>query len=319
MASNKSRVSIGLPVFNGEKYLGQAIDSILSQTYEDFELVISDNASTDKTREICREYAKRDGRISYYRSERNFGAPWNFNRVVKLSSGVYFKWAAHDDVLAPEYLQKCVRVLDDDASVVLCHSKTGRIDENGNLVGNYDDKTLSRISSWKPHERFGDMISVQNTCWAVMGLVRADSFRKTPLHGNYIDADRNLLAEISLMGRICEIQEHLFFRRDHPQAYTNRYYSKAVIVRDYRNQLAWWTGNSRNALIFLPHWKNCLEYIKSVRRVQLKCSERWFCYREIGRWILRDGWELMKWDLVNAFKLWRIRLNCEQSEKGAAE
>jgi len=253
MVNAKPCVSLGLPVFNGEKYLKQVLDSILAQTYLDFELTISDNASIDKTQHICLKYAAKDNRIRYYRNKENIGASKNFNRVFLLSSGEYFKWCAHDDVLAPEYLQKCVRVLDNDSSIILCHSKTARIDEKGVVVGDYDDMTLNKITSWKPHERFGDLISQHNSCWAIMGVVRASSLRKTPLHGDYLDEDRNLLAEIGLMGRIYEIPEHLFFRRDHPQAYTRTYYSKNVIARDYRNQLAWWRGNKRRTQIVLPH------------------------------------------------------------------
>ena len=256
---NRPRLSIGLPVFNGEKYLKEAINSILGQTYSDFEFVISDNASTDRTQQICQEYAAKDLRIRYYRNEKNVGAPKNFNRVFELSSGEYFKWAAYDDVYAPEFLQKCVNVLDDDSSVVLCHSKTSRIDENGLLLGNYDNRTLERISSWKPHERFGDLITMRNTCWTIFGVVRASSFRKTPLHGSYIGADRNLLAEIGLMGRIIEIPEHLFFRRDHPEAYTRRFCENkfAISVDNFAEQMAWW---SRDDWTSFPNWKNCTEF-----------------------------------------------------------
>ena len=90
--NNRSRVSIGLPVYNGEKYLEQALISILSQTYTDFELIISDNASTDRTQAICREYAAKDPRIRYYCNEENLGAAPNHNRVFELASGEYFKW-----------------------------------------------------------------------------------------------------------------------------------------------------------------------------------------------------------------------------------
>ena len=315
MVGKKPCVSIGFPVFNGENYIRQAIDSILAQTYEDFELVISDNASTDKTQQICREYAKRDCRISYHRSERNFGATWNFNRVFKLTSGVYFKWAAHDDVLGPAFLQKCVNVLDNDPNVVLCHSKTGRIDEHGTLVGNYDDMKLDRINSMKPQERFADLMSGRNSCWVIFGVMRADSLRKTPLHGDYIGADRNLLAEIGLMGKIYEIPEYLFFRRSHVNAYTDRYYSNARIVRNYKAELGWWTGNQTMPLVNYPHWKMCLEFFKSVNRVPLKWSEKCSCYDKIGKWIIREGWRLMKWDLINRFKLWRIWLNSKHIER----
>jgi glycosyltransferase involved in cell wall biosynthesis len=215
-------VSIGLPVYNGEKYIGEALGSILAQTYQNFELIISDNASTDKTEQICRAYATRDSRIRFYRNRRNLGAYKNFNRVFELSSSEYFKWAAYDDLLAPEFLQKCVSVLEKDPCIVLCHSKTVRIDEHGKLVGSYEHKM--RIDSWKPHERFGDLIGIHNPCWPIFGVMRARVLRMTPLFGNYIATDRNLLAEISLVGRMYEIPEYLFFRRDHTDAYTHTYY-----------------------------------------------------------------------------------------------
>ena len=315
MVQNKPRLSIGLPVFNGEKYLRQALDSILVQTYKDFEIIISDNASTDKTEQICLEYLKKDDRIIYYRNKKNLGFPANYNQTFWLSRGEYFKWAAHDDVLAPEYLEKCIYVLDNDQTIVLCHSRVRQIDKNGVSVGNYDDKTLHRLGSFKPHERFADLISPRNQCWAIHAVVRSSCLKKTPLHGSYLDADRNLLAELGLIGRMYEIREHLFFRRDHPQSYTNIFYSKNIIP-DYRNQLVWWTGSRTKKLIVLPHVKNCIEFFNSVNRVPMKLSERLLCSREICRWILREGGrQWMKWDFVNEFLIWRIKLDYGHTDK----
>jgi len=291
LARDKPCVSIGMPVFNGEKYIEAALDSILAQTYTDFELIISDNASTDRTQQICRAYAAMDSRIRYYRNERNLGAPRNFNRVFELSRGKYFKWAAYDDVLAPEYLQKCVGVLDKDLSIVLCHSKTGRIDEQGVLVGTYDHKM--RIDLTKPHERFGDLISIMyNPCWPIFGVVRSSIFKMTPLHGDYKGADGNLLAEIGLYGRIYEVPEYLFFRRDHSQAYTQRYVHSEHV--NYRELMAWWASDS---WINFTVWKNCCEFFRSVRRVPLKWSERMLCYEQIFKWFMREGWRLMGKDV----------------------
>jgi len=290
LARDKPRVSIGMPVFNGEKYLEEALDSILAQTYTDFELIISDNASTDHTQQICRSYAAMDSRIRYYRNERNLGAPKNFNRVFELSSGEYFKWAAYDDVLAPEYIQKCVSVLDKDPSIVLCHSKTGRIDEHGTLVGIYDHKM--RIDSPKPHERFGDLISIHNPCWAIFGVIRTSILKKTPLHGDYRGADGNLLAEIGLFGRMYEIPEYLFLRRDHSQAYTRRFCGNQTFksIDDLHEHMAWWASDS---WINFTAWKNCFEFFRSLRRVPLKWSERMLCYKQIFRWFIIEGWRLM--------------------------
>ena len=301
LRSGKPRISIGMPVFNGEKYIREALDSILAQTYQDFELIISDNASTDGTRRICLEYAREDSRISYYRNEKNFGASRNFNRVFELSRGEYFKWAAHDDVHAPEFLEKCVRVLDRDSSVVLCHSKTARIDEHGTIVGTYDHKM--RTNSLKPHERFRDIINIHSPCWSIFGVMRADSLRMTPLFGNYIGTDRNILAEISLMGRIYEIPEYLFFRRDHKDAYTRRFYeqgprSDTHAAERYQEQAGWWTRTSQ---LNIANVKNSMEYFRSVRRVPLKWHERLLCYAQINSWFLREGWMLVGFDMESAF------------------
>jgi glycosyl transferase family 2 len=92
--------------------LGKSLDSILNQTFTDFELIISDNASTDRTGEIAKAYAKRNHRIRYYRSEKNMGPGWNIRRVYELATAKYFKWAAADDVLESEFLRRCVEILE---------------------------------------------------------------------------------------------------------------------------------------------------------------------------------------------------------------
>ena len=101
-------VSIGLPVYNGEAFLARALDSLLAQTFADFEIVVSDNASTDATAEICAAYAERDPRIRYHRHARNGGAAANYNFTVEMARGAYFKWMAHDDLVAPGFLQTCM-------------------------------------------------------------------------------------------------------------------------------------------------------------------------------------------------------------------
>src|SRR5262245_31427219 len=116
------RVSLGLPVYNGEGFLRQALDSILAQTFEDFELIISDNSSTDSTPAICHDYKAADARIRYLRNESNRGVAWNHNRVFALSTGEYFKWCAADDLIAPEYLSACLGRLEAEPDAVLCYS-----------------------------------------------------------------------------------------------------------------------------------------------------------------------------------------------------
>jgi glycosyltransferase involved in cell wall biosynthesis len=295
----KPRVSIGMPVYNGEKYLNAAVDSIIGQTFTDFELIISDNASTDKTPQICRAYAAKDNRVRYYRNEVNLGAPRNYNRTVRLSRGKYFKWAAADDVHKKEYLQKCVDVLENDASIVLCHSKTARINEQGVINGTYDHSM--RINSPSRYERFADLISIMsNPCWTVFGVMRKDVLERTPLHGDYRGADANLLAELSLYGRLYEVPEYLFLRRDHSEAYTRKFCAgnNFKAIKGVNQQIAWWSSGS---WINNTNWKNCQEFFKSVDRVPLTMSEKIRCYREIVKWFSREGWKLFGNDVEQYF------------------
>jgi glycosyltransferase involved in cell wall biosynthesis len=291
------RVSIGMPVFNGEKYLRESIESIIDQTYQNFELIISDNASTDRTQEICLEYSRKDNRISYYRNDKNLGGPKNYNRVFELSSAEYFKWAAYDDVLAPEFLRKCVNVLDSDPSIVVCHCKTGRIDQNGNFLGYYNQGLLKRIDSPKPHERFRDLIGLYYTTTPFHGLYRRSLFARSQLHGSYVGADRNLVAELSLMGRIYEIPECLFYWREHPDSYTSTFYgnNRKDTLDRLRAEAAWW---SKEDGTYFPHWNNCIEYFKSVNRVPLKLSERILCRIQILGWFMEEGRRFMAKDIM---------------------
>ena len=132
--SGAPRLSVGLPVYNGEIYLAQSIESLLGQTYEDFELIISDNASTDATADICRSYAKQDSRIRYVRQPRNIGLAPNHNFVFAESRGELFKWAASDDLYGRDLLQRCVEALDEHPEVVLAHAWEAAIDESGTVT-----------------------------------------------------------------------------------------------------------------------------------------------------------------------------------------
>jgi glycosyltransferase involved in cell wall biosynthesis len=197
------RVTIGLPVYNGDAFLAAAIDSLLAQTYRDFELIISDNASTDGTEAICRDRAARDPRIRYYRSAKNRGAMWNFNYVVELARGEYFKWAAHDDVHEPTYVERCVEVLDRDPGVVLACTKLVDIDEN-NVRKPVEVPDLAWDAA-RPNVRFRALANPHHRCESVFGVIRASVLRKTMLISDYAGCDRVLLSQIALAGRFHEV------------------------------------------------------------------------------------------------------------------
>lgn len=210
------RVSIGMPVYNGERYIAETLDSLLGQTFEDYELIICDNASTDHTEQICRAYADKDQRIRYTRNAENLGAAKNYRRTLELSSGEYFRWANCDDLFAPEGLGRCVAVLDQDRSVALTYPKTKLIDERGHVISEYEDRLDLR--STKASERFAQIISTVGLVNIIYGLMRADILRQTGLLRNFDGGDIPLLAELALYGKFWEIPEFLFYRRIHPGA-----------------------------------------------------------------------------------------------------
>ncbi|HZW05053.1 MAG TPA: glycosyltransferase family 2 protein, partial [Anaerolineaceae bacterium] len=249
------RLSIGLPVFNGEMYLHQALESLLNQTYRDFELIIVDNASTDATGALCKEYAARDPRVRYVRQPENVGAAENFNAAYRLGQGELFKWAAHDDTLAPDFLEKCIAVLDANPDVVLAYSRVAQIDPQGNVSGSYDYPM--RVSAADPLVRFQDLVLTNHFCVAVFGVIRRAVLEKTPLIAKYVGSDRVLLAELALHGRLFEVPEYLFFRRDHPDTSGRRFTM-------YR-RLAWFDPKQKGRLYY-PYWRLGAEFFLTARR-----------------------------------------------------
>jgi glycosyltransferase involved in cell wall biosynthesis len=223
-------VSVGVPVYNGERYIGEALDCLLSQTFKDLEVIVSDNASTDGTAAIVRRYAERDPRVKYHRNPTNIGAQPNYNRTFDFVTGKYFKWHACDDLCAPTYLEKCVAVLEADPSAVLCQSRTVLIDGDGEPL--VFDPALQLFTNRKktfgihgpdehfadsddPIVRFRDALLRTVSCQYVMALARTDVMRKTGLLASYYAADRAFLIEMAVRGRFREVPEPLFYNRMH--------------------------------------------------------------------------------------------------------
>jgi glycosyltransferase involved in cell wall biosynthesis len=261
--SKNPRVSIGLPVYNGEEFIAEALDALLCQSFTDFEIIVCDNASADRTVEISEAFAARDSRIRVYRSEKNLGSAWNFNRAFSLATGEYFKWAAADDVCAPEYLSRCVETLDRNPAAVLAYPKTRIIDERGNVLREYEDGMDLRCS--KPSCRFRTAMHAIGECNGIFGLIRADVLRKTSLMGNYVAADRVLLVELSLYGQFHEIPEHLFLRRQHP--------GSSSVRRGLRNQQQFFDPATLGN-IFMYHWKHLSRYWAVAHKAPLRPSEK---------------------------------------------
>ena len=227
-----ARVTVGMPVHNGERFIAEHLRAFLDQTFEDFELVVGDNDSTDRTREICLDFAALDPRIRYVRRDRNLGAAANVNLLAKEAKSEYFKLAAHDDLHAPRHLEACIQALDADSSIVLSHTGVRFIDENGDPLPPVPsrpdrfidfsgrswgmDQPSRRMSSWTAWERYHDLIHNTVLAGEIWGVIRRADLMRTRLLRPYFGSDRPMLAELALAGRFLHIPEALFALRLHP-------------------------------------------------------------------------------------------------------
>jgi hypothetical protein len=263
-----TRVSVGIPVYNGEKYLAETLDSLLAQSLQEFEIVISDDASTDRTPEICRCYEAKDPRIRYSRNARNIGGAPNFNRVVKLSRAPLFHGGACDAFYEPSFLARCVDALERDPDVVLSHTRTKLIGDEGELLlfgrkpAGYVDRyghlkgTSGAVmrpqpshigQSANPETRFREVLWCMGWPLPLSGVIRKKTLLKISRYGKYSGFDKALLAELALQGRFHEVDQELFARRVHhgctryktprvraPHESTgSRGISQVLVLRDY--------------------------------------------------------------------------------------
>jgi glycosyltransferase involved in cell wall biosynthesis len=268
-------VSVGMPVFNGETYLEVAISSVLAQTFDDLELIICDNASTDRTAEICQDYAARDSRIRYFRNPHNLGAAPNYNLAFSHARGRYFKWLAHDDRMTPSYLAKTARVLDERTDAVLCNSVVSYIDQNGAAIGLYNTG-LALADSQSAAARFAWMVLRSHSCVDFFGLIRRETLLTSLLHGSFHGADRALLAQLAIRGRLIQLPAPLVEMREHPNRYTR------TNVRS-GDRAAWHDASKRGKLSF-PTWRLYAEYLQMVRKERMLPNERAGCYGALARW-----------------------------------
>jgi len=269
------KVSIGMPVYNGERFLAETLDSLLAQSFEDFELIICDNASEDRTEEICSEYASRDRRIRYSRNTENVGAANNYRLALELSVGEYFRWANCDDLFAPEGLQRCVDVLDQEPTVVLTYPKTKLIDERGEILSEYEDRLDLRDP--KASERFKKLMFGIGLVNVIYGLMRADILRQTGLLRNFPGGDIPLLAELTLYGKFWEIPEFLFFRRFHAGALSS---SKEDVAATQE----FFDPKTKGRIPF-TEWKHLGAHFGSVIRAPVTMSEK----TQLGLFLLRKA------------------------------
>jgi glycosyltransferase involved in cell wall biosynthesis len=269
------RVTIAIPVYNGASFLLQTIESILSQTYPHFELILCDNASTDATAEICQSFVARDARVRYHRNDSNIGWAGNHNRAVELARGTYFKWAAYDDLLEPTFIEKCVQVLDENPDVALCYPQTQFIDEIGTPLGIYADGLDLKHST--ANQRFRAFFKHQSLSHPVFGVARTHILARTGRMGSYVMSDRVLIGEMALNGKLHELPEPLFLRRLHNGISTN--------INSTGVQMLAWIDPSQNKRFHFPKWRRLYEYFRAIQRTKMSVGERVGCFRELVRFL----------------------------------
>jgi FkbM family methyltransferase len=293
------RVSLGLPIYNGARFLRECLDSILAQTFRDFELIVCDNASTDETVSIVKEYMQRDGRISLYHANENRGAAPNFNWTFKLSRGDFFKWCAADDVLKPDYVERCLRALESAADAVMAYSGAVDIDETGAILREiYDNRVPLRFAAPEPHVRFQDLTCFDHSCIAVFGVARQSDVRQTSLIGPYVGSDRILLAELGLRGKILRVGDDLLRHREHPGRSVNE-------IKDLRRRTVWFDTAAHGPVF--PYWRLLAEYFRVACASELPLDDKLRCVFQLARWIKWGQWRGLLGDLVPNENLRRFR------------
>ncbi len=272
------RLSVGLPIYNSERYLAEAIEALLGQSYTDFELIISDNASTDGTPDICRHYEAQDPRIRYFRQPRNIGLAPNHNFVADQARGGYFKWAAGDDLYARDLLERCAAALDEHPQVVLAHSWTAMIDGHRQVTEAYE-YPLSTAAPRAP-ERFRSLL-FDSGGDDDYGVIRTQVLRQAARKDSYHHADRTIIAEIALHGPFYQVPDWLYFRRDHADRAerTHPTMRSRCVNMDPRRASRW-----RHPAVRL-YGEYIWAYAAAVHRAPLSRADRQECYRYLAQWL----------------------------------
>ena len=200
-----------MPAYNSAEHIAQAIESLMSQTFGDIEIIVSDNASTDATQEIVQRFVAKDKRVRYVRQETNIGANGNYTFVANAARGEYCKWVSSSDWCAPTFLEKCLQLLDSDSRAVLAVPRTRLFEGDISNWRDYDGDF--EILDDSPTERMIRLASSLRLNNAFNGLVRTASLHRTRMVEPYIGADIVLMGHLAMLGKFLLVDEPLYYRR----------------------------------------------------------------------------------------------------------
>jgi glycosyltransferase involved in cell wall biosynthesis len=279
--AGQARVTIGVPVFNGAGYLEDCLDSLVTQTYDDIEILISDNASTDRTQDICRAYCERDERVRYYRQPQNRGVAANYRFLVDQAGGEFFKWAAYDDVCGPQFVERCIAALDQSPTDVLAFPSTTFIDSAGEPLPRHDAGVRWRNHP-KPVGRLNDLLADRTRSFAKwqFGLIRRDVLARTGLIRNYDCSDLVLMAELALLGGFSKVDEPLFRLRIHE--------GTSGVANASPSDLAGWYDPNRTDRYPLDRTSTLMGYASVVTSPELALHQKLAGLGLVARWLFSD-------------------------------
>jgi glycosyltransferase involved in cell wall biosynthesis len=290
VSTRTPRVSVGVPVYNGENHLRETLDSLLAQNYPDFEIILSDNGSTDGTESICREFAARDSRVRYLREPQNRGAAWNYRRVYEAARGAYFRWSCHDDPTEPDHLGRLVETLDAaPPSVVLAYSRSIHVDGGGAMLGNEEVERLD-TRGLAPHMRLRYLAQRLRHSSILYGLMRRNALEGTGLLGPFEGSDYVLCAELALKGEFQEIPDFLFYKRIHP--------GMSRQAQTTQQTVAQWFDTTSNRRFYVPRLRVMWGVARAVQHAPLGKVEKARALWAIPRYWGRRFWRLIVKELL---------------------
>jgi glycosyltransferase involved in cell wall biosynthesis len=224
--SNRPKLCIGMPIYNAASFLHKKLDSLLSQTFTDFEIIISDNASTDTTPKICDEYLKKDKRIHYFRQEKNMGVTWNFNFVLQQAKSEYFSWTAADDITLPDFLERNINILESKKNVVASISKIQpyKLKSENIPINAIDSKLRNFIKKLRKsfkdmgvypiHGTYEDKVRIylkKSTCEIIYGVFRTEKLQHSMIDRSFVGNDWATLLNVLKYGDFNVIDEVLMY------------------------------------------------------------------------------------------------------------
>lgn len=313
--SSSPRVTIGVPVYNGERFIRATVDSLLAQSYTDFELIIADNASTDGTESICREYQAKDPRVIYIRNPRNLGPAANYNVPLDAARGELFKWNAADDVCGPDFLKVCVDALDCNPDAVLAYPRTKVIDADGNFVRDYDYEL--DLSHPRPHVRLRRLTLVHHKrhgAHEMFGVMRKEKLILAGKKRCHVRADSVVLARMALLGKLLRVESFQFYNRDH-NARSSKYLGRRNVrpnswISGYIGvgplpSAEWWDPSLKGKIVF-PEWRVMQEYFRAVAEMPLSAGDRAMCRLSLSYYVARHTPKLMRDVLIASEQALRL-------------